>query len=99
MDSNGMGWLTWVGFRFASLAPRILLRWFWARAPEAQTHLSPREHFMLLKSIATQAKPHEREVGQFDNDNSVQLWLKSARESFRRGVEGSVQDILRLTAE
>lgn len=94
-----MKWFMWIASKYVSWMPLSLLRWYWRQDPGAQTHLSPDEHFKLLQSVASNAKPHQKEEGLFDNENSVRLWLSTSRECFRDGVEGAVQDSLRLGSD
>ena len=62
-------------------------------------HLSEEEHLELLRSVVKGTVSHEREKGLFDTEESLRLWLKTARECFRQGVEGAVQDSVRLSCD
>lgn len=99
MGSEGLGWLKWVGYKYASWVPSSIFRWFWRQDPGAYTHLSPEKHIELLRSCASKSQPHEREVGLFDTEESIQLWLMTSRECFKHGVDAAVQDTYRLASD
>ena len=61
--------------------------------------LTPEEHFQHLRSQANKNPPHEREVGLFNTDESVRIWLTSSRETFKNGIDATVQDTHRIAAD
>lgn len=86
-----MKWWMWFASRYIHWMPPGLLRLFWSKQAGAQTHLTPEKQLELLQSVASSAKPHEREVGLFDNEESVKLWLRTSREAFKNGVDATMQ--------
>lgn len=99
MGFKGTNRLRWFGFKYAKWIPTSVFRWFWSQDPGAAMHLSEEKHLDLLRSHAAQAKPHEREVGLFTTEDSVQLWLKTSREAFKHGVEPTVQATYQLASD
>ena len=99
MGYEGIKWPNWIGYKYAGWVPSFAFRWFWKQDPGAYVHLSPEKHLELLRSYVTNAKPHEREVGLFDTEESIQLWLKTSRECFKYGVDAAVQDTYRLASD
>lgn len=62
-------------------------------------YLTPEKHFELLQKAASNTRPHEREAGLFDTEESVRLWLRTSREAFKNGVDAVVQGSLLLGSD
>lgn len=99
MGPCGMKWWMYYASRYVHWIPPSFLRWFWRRDPGAQTHLTSEKQFEMLRKIATDAKPHEREAGLFTTDESVRLWLRTSREAFKNGVDAVVQGSMLLGSD
>jgi pimeloyl-ACP methyl ester carboxylesterase len=95
ISMRGADWLHWcafpIGWRYT---PAFLIRWFWQLGPEGRLDWSDEKRLEVLKQrVAKSANTvHKKELELMQDVDILQLFLRSARESFAQGFDGVDQD-------
>jgi hypothetical protein len=95
---KGVKFWNWVGFsmgyRYSIPSMVFLVRWFWQRDPIARLDLTDNQRLELMLQHAerVEGKVPAKDLAVMKDVDILRLQLRSARESFAQGYDGTLQD-------
>ena len=82
----------WLGFTLGYPYIPSLVQWYWQRQPAARLDLTDERRLELLLQGVSRSKMHEKDLEVMKDEDTLRLFLRSARESFAHGCDGLLQD-------
>ncbi|KUJ12846.1 alpha/beta hydrolase fold protein [Mollisia scopiformis] len=92
---RGADFIHWIGFPYGwRYSPAILLRWFLQRDPAARLDWSDEKRFEVLQQqiASSKATTHKKDLEVTTDEDFLRLFLRSSRESYAQGFDGTLQD-------
>ena len=89
---SGMNWANWLGFTLGYRYLPGLVRWYWKRDITAQLNLTDEKRLELMQLKISKSKLHEKDVEIMKDDDVLRLFLRSCREHFAQGFDGTLAD-------
>ena len=91
---RGAKFSNWLGFTLGYRYFPRLVRWYWQRQPAARLYLTDEKRLeLVLQAVSrSEATSHEKDLEILKDEDTLRLFLRSARESFAQGCDGLLQD-------